>query len=95
MAIIAQIRVDPADRDDHDRLESAVESRLQDAGGPPEGLMVHIGYAEGSGFVIVEAWRTEDLFRSYVDRLLLPALREVGLEHREPEVGPAWSIARP
>lgn len=45
--------------------------------------------------MIVEAWRTEDLFRSYLDQLFLPALSEAGLVAGEAEVGLAWSIARP
>ncbi len=45
--------------------------------------------------MIVDAWRTEDLFRAFHDQLLLPALAEVGLAAAEPEIGPAWSIARP
>lgn len=95
MAIIGRIRIEPARQDDHDRLGAVVESHFERAGGPPDGLMAHLGYPDGEGFMIVEAWRSEDLFRSYVDSLLVPALREAGLEHREPEVSPAWSIARP
>jgi len=95
VAIVARILVEPAEQDDHDRLGSAVESRLEDLGGPPDGLMLHVGYPYGRGFMIVEAWRTEDLFRSYLDQLLLPALSEAGLAAGEAEIGPAWSIARP
>ncbi len=95
VAIVARILVEPAERNDHDRLDSAVESRLHTLGGPPDGLILHVGYPHGRGFVIVEAWRTEDLFRSYLDQLLLPALREAGLSAGEVEMGPAWSIARP
>jgi hypothetical protein len=95
MAIIARILVEPADQADHDLLQNAVESRLHDLGGPPDGLMVHVGHPHGRGFMIVEAWRTEDLFRSYLDELLLPALNEVGLVAGDAQIGPAWSIARP
>jgi hypothetical protein len=95
VAIVARILVEPADQVDHDRLQSAVESRLHDLGGPPDGLMVHVGHPHGRGFMIVEAWRTEDLFRSYLEELLLPALSEAGLVAGDAEIGPAWSIARP
>jgi hypothetical protein len=95
MAVIARIVIDSAEHGDHDRLEGAVETRLQDLGGPPDGLMVHLGYPTDRGFVIVEAWRTEELFRWYREQVLDPALREAGLAAREPEIGPAWSIARP
>jgi hypothetical protein len=65
MAMIARVRIEPGEQTDHDRLQAAVESRLQDAGGPPDGLRAHIGYPDGNGFVIVEAWRSEDLFRFF------------------------------
>jgi hypothetical protein len=57
--------------------------------------MVHLGYPQGGHLLIVEAWRTEELFRSNMVDVLGPALKEAGLTAREPEVGPAWSIARP
>ena len=95
MAVIARIFIEAAGQSDHDRLESAVEERFQDRGGPPDGLMVHLGYPDNGGLMIIEAWRTEDSFRSYFDQELEAALRDVGLEAGEPHVGPAWSIARP
>lgn len=95
MAIVARILIEPADQNDHDQFDSAVESRLHDLGGPPNGLMLHVVYPHGRGFMIVDAWRTEDLFRAFRDQLLLPALDEVGLAAAEAEIGPAWSIARP
>jgi hypothetical protein len=95
MAIVARILVEPAEQNDHDRLQGAVESRIQELGRPPDGLMVHVGYPHESGFMIVEVWRTEESFRAYVDEMLLPALGDAGLVAGEPEIGPAWSIARP
>jgi hypothetical protein len=95
MAVIARILVEVAEQSDHHRLESSVDERFQDLGGPPDGLMVHLGYPEKRGLMIVEAWRTEESFRACWDRVLQPALRDVGLVAAEPEVGPAWSIARP
>ena len=95
MAVIVRIVIDSASQDDHDRLGGAVENRLHDQGGPPDGLMVHLGCPVGDGFVLTEAWRTEELFRRYQEHLLKPALTEAGLMASEPEISPAWSIARP
>lgn len=95
MAVIVRIVIDSASQDDHNRLGGAVEARLHDQDGPPDGLMVHVGWPDGDGFVIVEAWRTEELFRRYQEHLLEPSLAEAGLVAGEPEVSPAWSIARP
>jgi hypothetical protein len=57
--------------------------------------MVHLGWPVDDGFVITEAWRTEGLFDRYRQELLEPALSEAGLVAREPDISPAWSIARP
>jgi len=95
MAIVARIHVSAAGQDDHDRLQHAVEVRLEQVGAPPDGLLVHVGYPHDDGLMVVEAWRTEQLFRSYFDDVLLPALREAGLETGPVDIAPAWSIARP
>jgi hypothetical protein len=95
MAVIVRVVIDSASQDDHDRLGGAVEARMLAQGGPPDGLMVHLGWPTDEGFVITEAWRTEELFRTYEEHLLGPALIDVGLAAREPEISPAWSIARP
>jgi hypothetical protein len=95
VAVIARILVDAAEQSDHDRLQSAVEKRLQDVGGPPEGLLVHLACPDDRGLMIVEAWRSEDSFRYYLDHVLGAALRDVGLVAGGPDIVPAWSIARP
>ena len=95
MAVVARILIESADQNDHDRLQAAVESRIQDQGGPPAGLMVHLGYPHREGFEIVEVWKTEELFRRYTEDLLGPALADVALAAGDPEIAPAWSYARP
>lgn len=95
MAIVARLRVPTATAHDHDRLQHEVETRLATLGGPPDGLMVHLGYPDGDDLVLVEAWRTEDLFESYLRDVLQPALAAAGIEAPSPEIGPAFSIARP
>lgn len=95
MAIVARLLVNTTGSEDHDRLQSAVEARLAGLGGPPEGMVVHLGYPDGEGLAVIEAWRTEALFRSYMDDVLLPALQDAGLTATEPEIRPAWSIAIP
>lgn len=95
MAVIASVAVVPATEDDHARVEKAVEVGLQRLGHPPDGLMVHLGYPVDDGFVIIEAWRTEDLFRAYMADILGPAFDEAGVVPGEPAIIPAWSIARP
>jgi hypothetical protein len=95
MAVIVRIVLDSASQEDHDRLGAAVEANLHDRGGPPDGLMVHLGWPEDDGFVITEAWRPDQLFHRYRLELLEPALSDAGLVASEPDISPAWSIARP
>lgn len=95
MAVIAQLFVHARDQRDHDRLEEAVSARLEAQGGPPDGLMAHLGYPRDGGFVIVDAWRDEAAFRGFFDAVLVDALAESGLVADEPELAQAWSIARP
>lgn len=47
-----------------------------------DGLMVHIGYLGGDGFVIQDVWRTEAEMRSFDDSIFLPALTAVGVTMR-------------
>ena len=95
MAIIARIRLAGASAADHDRLEQEVATRLATLGGPPDGLMVHVGYKDGDYLVLVEAWRTEALFESYYRDLVQPALAAAHLRATAAEISPALSIARP
>lgn len=97
MAVIAWSIVHGADREAHDRLEDAVATVIDSRGGPPDGLMVHIGHPDGDrgGFAIVEVWKSEDDFRSWWDDVIGPALSACGLSATEPEIGAVWSLARP
>ena len=95
MAIIVRILLEPADQDDHDRLQDAVEAGMSRLGGPPEGLMFHLGYPSGQGFLLVEVWRSEKLFQVWWVEVMEPAIAQVGLVAGEPEFGPVWSLARP
>jgi hypothetical protein len=95
VAVVVRILVEPGDQSDHDRLESAVNSRIAARGGPPDGLMVHLGHPQDQGFVILDVWRTEAAFQAWWDELLAPALAEAGLHAGPHEITPVWSLARP
>ena len=68
---------------------------MTDAGGPPDGLMSHVVYPEGDGFVVAEVWRTESDGQHYVDDVLRPLVGELGLTAKDTHVRPVWSFARP
>jgi hypothetical protein len=95
MAILVRTVVDSADHDAHERLGTAVETAIARLGGPPDGLMVHLAYPSGDGFIIIDAWRSEETFRRWQEKVFEPALARAGLNASEPEIGPLWSLARP
>jgi hypothetical protein len=95
MAIVARTLVEPADQAAHDRLEQEVGAGIARLGGPPEGLMVHLGYPSDRGFLIVEVWRSEDAFNSFMSDVMEPAIAAAGLAAGVTEVRPVWSLARP
>jgi hypothetical protein len=95
MAIVAHLFIEAAGSEEHGRLQHAIEAEIVARGGPPEGLMAHLGHPSGDGFRVIEAWRTEEQFRSFLRDVISPALDASGLTAAEPEVVPAWSIAIP
>lgn len=95
MAVVAQTFIPRASQDDADRLDQMVEAAMMETGGPPAGLMAHLGYPSGDGFVVCNVWRNEAEMRSFDEAVLLPKLAEAGLEPADPLVSPLWSFARP
>ena len=61
------------------QLDAAVGQSMAEAGGPPDGLMSHVVYPEGDGFVVAEVWRTESAGQHYVDEVLRPLVGGVSL----------------
>jgi len=59
MAVLVQLTVTPATQQQFNELDAAVGQSMTDAGGPPDGLMSHVVYPDGVGFVVAEVWRTE------------------------------------
>lgn len=72
-----------------------MEAAFRVRGGPPDGLMVHLTCPESDGIAVIEAWRDEAGFRSFMSEVVQPAAEQLGLALTEPVIGPAWSIARP
>lgn len=95
MAIVVRTLVPQASQADADRLDQLVNAAITQRGGPPAGLMAHIGHPSGTGFMICEVWRSEADMESFYDEVVLPKLAEAGLRRDEPDVSPVWSFARP
>ena len=95
MAALLVLRVSPATQEAFNLLDARVGQSMASAGGPPAGLMSHVVYPEGDGFVVADVWRTEDEGRAYVAEVLRPLIAEIGLTAHEISVRAVWSFARP
>ena len=95
MAVLVQLAVTPATQQQFNELDAAVGQSMTDAGGPPDGLMSHVVYPEGDGFVVAEVWRAESDGQHYVDDVLRPLVAELNLTAKDTQVRPVWSFARP
>ena len=95
MAVLVQLTVTPATQQQFNELDAAVGQSMTDAGGPPDGLMSHVVYPQGDGFVVAEVWRTESDGQHYVDNVLRQLVSELSLTAKDTNVRPVWSFARP
>jgi hypothetical protein len=95
MASLLLLSVSAATQDQFNELDARVGQSMIQAGGPPAGLMSHVVYPEGDGFVVADVWRTQAEGRDFVDDVLRPLVTEVGLTAHETTVLPVWSFARP
>jgi hypothetical protein len=95
MAVVLMLTVSPATQEQFNMLDDRVGEAMSAAGGPPVGLMSHVVYPEGEGFVVAGVWRSEAEGRAYVDGGLRGLLADVGLTPGETDVAPVWSFARP
>lgn len=95
MAVVLRLTVSPASQDQFNVLDDRVGEAMMAAGGPPAGLMSHVVYPEGEGFVVAGVWRSETEGRDYVDGRLRGLIADVDLTAGETDVVPVWSFARP
>ena len=95
MAVLLQLTVAPATRDQFNELDAKIGQSMMQAGGPPAGLMSHAVYPEGDGFIIAEVWRAEAEGQRFIDDVLRPLLAELALTGQVNVVRPVWSFARP
>jgi hypothetical protein len=95
MAVVLRLTVSPATQEQFNALDDRVGEAMVAAGGPPAGLMSHVVYPEGDGFVVAGVWRSEAEGREYVDGRLRRLVAGVGLAPGETDVVPVWSFARP
>ena len=57
MAVLLQLTVTPATREQFDQLDASVGQSMMQSGGPPAGLMSHVVYPQGEGFVVADLAR--------------------------------------
>ena len=95
VAVLLEFTVGAATHDQFNEMDDRVGETMLRAGGPPPGLMAHVAYPAGDGFVVAEVWSTEVEGQTYVSDVLTPLAKTLGLEPSEARVRPVWSFARP
>lgn len=95
VAILLEFTVGVATHHQFNELDDRVGETMMRAAGPPPGLMAHVVYPAGDGFVVAEVWSTEVEGLAYVSDVLAPLASNLGLQPSEARVRPVWSFARP
>ena len=95
MAVFLRLTVSPATQEQYSALDDRVGEAMMAAGSPPAGLMSHVVYPAGEGFVVADVWRSETEGRDWVDGPLRGLMAELDLTPGETDVVPVWSFARP
>jgi len=95
MAVLLELSIEVATQDQFNALDDRVGEAMMQAGGPPAGLLAHVVYPAGDGFVVADVWRSEHEGRAYVAEVLIPLAQHAGLTPSEPRARAVWSFARP
>lgn len=95
MAIVVEVVIPRASREEAVRLEDSVGRVIAERGGPPAGLMAHLMRPEGDGVRLIDVWRNEPEWRAFHEEAIVPAVATSGLSASEPVLSPAWAFARP
>ncbi|HWH27849.1 MAG TPA: hypothetical protein VNU26_02615 [Mycobacteriales bacterium] len=95
MAVLLKLTVTPATHEQFDQLDASVGQATAQAQGPPAGLMSHVVYPDGEGFVIADVWRTQAEGQAFLDEFVRPVLDALGLTVTATAALPVWSFARP
>ena len=95
MAIVVEMLVPVASKDQADQFDASIERAMLQMGGPPAGLMVHFARPSGEGFQLFNVWRSEVDMKAFYDEVIRPRLADAGLTPEEPLVAPVWVFARP
>jgi hypothetical protein len=94
MAVVAEVLVVDASRQDAERFDELMEESMSVHGGPPSGLMVHIGRPADGGYLLCQVWSTEADMHRYFDEVVMNVLATLGLTMRRTGTWPVWSFAR-
>ena len=95
VAVLLEFAVGAGTHDQFNMLDDRVGETMMRAGGPPPGLMAHVAYPVGDGFVVADVWSTEAEGQAYVSDVLTPLAKTLGLEPTVTRVLAVWSFARP
>ncbi|MFI6844325.1 hypothetical protein OG535_38310 [Kitasatospora sp. NBC_00085] len=58
---------------------------------PAPGLLSHVAGPTADGWLVVDAWESEEAFQRFAEHLM-PVLREVGMAEVPPKIYPAVNV---
>jgi hypothetical protein len=94
VAIAIRIRAASATREQFNGVDDALTEWVTANGGPPEGFLSLVAYAEGGGFEVVVIWRNEDLWQAWWRGKLRQLYADAGIEMEVVGTAPVWSLVR-
>ena len=62
--------------------------------GNPKGLISHVGFPKGDGWMVVDVWESEQAFKEF-GNTLMPILQKIGVQVPPPQVMPAHFVLVP
>jgi hypothetical protein len=65
--------------------DSTIKALKEQGNWPPEGLTYHVAFGTGADFKVLEVWESEQLARSFGERLM-PILKNHREEHHQGQV---------
>ncbi len=95
MAVVCDLHVVGGTHAESTRLQAQVERRLNESGGPPDGLMFACVHPHARGFRILLVFRSAEAAQNEIEGALRADAAAVGIDLGAPATAPVWHMALP
>ncbi|MBO0655130.1 hypothetical protein J1792_20810 [Streptomyces triculaminicus] len=59
--------------------QATIDKAIPDRTNPPAGLLAHVATPAGEGeWQVVDVWESEEAFRAFLEKIVIPAAMELG-----------------